>query len=97
LLEPEVGEHRGLIDVTSDLFGAPLSCDVLSARQLRTPTAAREADQVLGHQRDCPPRTLLPRRVRRRVDDDLTHDSPPCVVGIAARNEKPGECVRHSQ
>jgi hypothetical protein len=37
-----------LIDVNSDLFGAPLGGDVLGVGQLRPPTVAGERDQILG-------------------------------------------------
>ena len=80
-----------------DLFGAPLGSDVLSARQRRAPAVAREADQILSHERHGSPRAFLPRRVRRRVDDNLTDDSPPGVVGVTARNEKPRERLCHPQ
>jgi hypothetical protein len=84
-----------LINVNGDLFGTALSGNMLSARQLRAPTLASKADEVLGHQRYRAPRAFLPWRVGRRVDDDLTHDSPPRVVRIATRNEKPRERLRH--
>ena len=81
--------------MTRDLFGTTLSGYVLSARQLRSATIAREADQVLSHQRHRPPRAFLPRRVGRRVDNDLTHDSPPRMVRIAARDKKSRERLCH--
>ncbi len=83
--------------MTSDLLSATLGSDVLSARQLRAPTVARQADEVLSHERDRPPRAFLPRRVGRRVDDYLTYDPPTGVVRIAARHEKPGERLCHPQ
>jgi hypothetical protein len=86
-----------LINVDGDLFGAALGGDMLSARQLRAPTLASKADQVLGHHRYGAPRAFLPRRVGGRVDDDLTDDSPTRVVRIATRNEKPRERLRHPQ
>jgi hypothetical protein len=85
-----------VVNVTSDLFGAPLGSDVLSPRQLRAPTVAGEADQVLGHHRHGPPRALLPRRIGRRVDHNLTHDSPARVMRIAASYEKARERLCNS-
>ncbi len=82
--------------MNSDLLGAPLSSDVLYPRQLRTPTVAGEADEVLGHQRHRTPRTFLPRRVRRRVDDNLANNPPARVMRIAARNEKARERLRNT-
>jgi hypothetical protein len=84
-----------LINVNGDLFGATLSRYMLSARQLRSATVAREADQILGHQRHGPPRALLPRCVGRRVHNHLTHDSPACMVRIAARYKKSREGLCH--
>jgi hypothetical protein len=86
-----------LIDVDRDLFGAALGGDVLSAGQLRAAAVACKADQVLCYQRHRSPRALLPRRVGRRVDDDLTDDPPARVVRIAARYKKPCERLRHPQ
>lgn len=83
--------------MSRDLFGATLGSDVLSARQRRAPGVARQADQILGHKRHGSPRAFLPRRVRRRVDDNLTDHSPPGVVGVAARNEKPRERLCHPE
>ena len=81
--------------MNGDLFGAALSGDMLSARQLRATTVAGEADEVLGYKRYRPPRALLPRGVGRRVNDDLTDDSPTRVVRIATRNQKPRQRLRH--
>jgi hypothetical protein len=85
-----------LIYVNSDLFGAPLGGDVLGVGQLRPPTVASECDEILGHHRYRASRTLLPRRVGRRVDDNLTDDSPASVMRVTTRNEKPRERVGHS-
>ena len=74
----------------SDLFGASLGGDVLCVGQLRPPTVAGECDEVLGDHRYCASRTLLPGRIGRRVDDNLTDDSPTSVMRIATRNKKPG-------
>jgi hypothetical protein len=95
LLEPQVRKDRGLIDVTRDLFRTTLSGYMLSTRQLRSATVTRETDQVLSHQRHRPPRAFFPWGVGRRVDNDLTHDSPPRMVGIAARDKKPRERLCH--
>lgn len=81
--------------MNGDLFGATLSRYMLSARQLRSATVAREADQILGYQRHGPPRALLPRCVGRRVHNHLTHDSPACMVRIAARYKKSREGLCH--
>jgi hypothetical protein len=68
---------------------------MLSARQLRPPTITGKADEILRDQRHRAPRALLPGGVGRRIDDNLTHDSPTSVVRIAARNEKPCERLGH--
>jgi hypothetical protein len=80
-----------LINVSGDLLGTTLGSNVLSARQLRAATVAGQADQILGYQRHRASRAPLPRRIRGRIDDHLTDDAPTRVVGIATRNEKPGE------
>jgi hypothetical protein len=79
-----------------DLLGTALSGDVLSARQRGAPSFACKGDQVLCDQRYGPPSALLPRRVGRRVDDNLTHGPPACVVRIAARDEKPRQRLCHT-
>ena len=84
-----------MINVTGDLFGTTLSGYMLCARQLRSATVAREADQVLSYQRHGPPRALLPRCVGRRVHDHLTYDSPACMMRIAARYKESRERLRH--
>jgi hypothetical protein len=96
MVEPEIREHRGLINVASDLLGATPGGDVLSARQLRAPAGAREAQEVLHHQRHRPPRTLRPRRVRGRLDDNLADDPPARVVGVTAGYEEPRERLGHA-
>jgi hypothetical protein len=85
-----------LIHVDSDLFGAPLGGDVLGAGQLRPPTVACEGDEILGDHWHRASRALLPRRVGRRVDDNLTDDSPTSVMRVATRNKKPRERIGHS-
>jgi hypothetical protein len=75
--------------VNGNLFSTPLGRDVLSAHELRTPAVAGKADEVLGYERDGAPGALLPRSIGSRVDDDLAHDAPTGVVGIAARYEEP--------
>lgn len=85
-----------MVYVNSDLFGAPLGGDVLRVSQLRPPALAAECDQILGDDGCRASRALLPRRIGRRVDDNLTDDSPTSVMGVATRNEKPGERVGHS-
>jgi hypothetical protein len=84
-----------LIYVKRDLFGAPLGGDVLGVRQPRPPTVASQGDEVLGDHRHRASRALLPWRVGRRVDDNLTHDSPTSVMRVATRNKKPRERSGH--
>ena len=81
--------------MNGDLFGTTLSRHMLSARQLRSATVARVADQVLSYQRHGPPRALLPRCVGRLVHDHLTYDSPACMMRIAARYKESRERLRH--
>lgn len=84
-----------MINVTGDLFGTTLSGHMLSARQVRSATVARETDQVLSYQRNRPPRAFLPWGVGRRVHNDLTHDSPARMVRITACDKKSRERLRH--
>jgi hypothetical protein len=84
-----------LINVTGDLLGATLSGYMLSARQLRSAPAAREADQVLSYQRHRPPRTFLPWCVGRRVHNDLTNGPPARMVRITSRDKKSRERLCH--
>jgi hypothetical protein len=95
VLEPEIREHRSLINVRGDLLGAALRGDVLSARELRAATGTSQADEVTGDQWHGAPRTLLPRRVGSRVNDDLADDSPTRVMRIASRDEKPCQRLGH--
>ena len=57
----------------------------------RAPAAScrgrQQAFGVFRRQRHRAPRAPLPRRVSRRIDDNLTHDSPTTMVRIAAGNE----------
>jgi hypothetical protein len=84
-----------LINVNGNLLGSALGGDMLSACQRRPPTLASKPDEILRHQRYRAPRAPLPRRVRRRIDDNLTHDSPTGMVRIATRNEKSGQRLGH--
>jgi hypothetical protein len=88
-VETQVGEERGLIDVNGDLLGAALGSDVLCARQRRASAVAGEGDEILGDEWYGAPRALLPRRVGRRVNDNLTDDPPARVMGVTAGDEKP--------
>jgi hypothetical protein len=78
-----------LINVRGDLFGSALGGDMLSTRELRAPAVPGQADEISGYQRHRAARAFPPRRVGRRVDDDLTDGSPTRVVRVATRNEKP--------
>jgi hypothetical protein len=82
--------------VNSNLFGATLGGDVLSAHQRRSPLGAGKVDEILGYERYRAPRAPLPRGVGRRVDDNLPNDSPAGVVRIAAGDEKPCERLGHT-
>src|SRR3981189_3615410 len=54
VLEPKVGKHRSLIDVTGDLLRAALGGEVLGAGELRAATLAGKAQQITGYERHCP-------------------------------------------
>ncbi len=84
-----------MIYVNSDLFGAALGGDVLGVGQLRPSTTAGQRNEILGHDRYRASRALLPGRVGRRVNDDLTDDSPTSVMRIATRNQEPRERIGH--
>ncbi len=86
-----------MIDVNGNLLGAALCCDVLSTREWRTTAVASKPDQIFCDQRHRAARTLLPRRVSRRVDDNLSDNSPTRVMRIAAGNEEPRKRLRHPQ
>jgi hypothetical protein len=85
-----------LIYVGSDLLGAALGGDVLSLNQPRSPAVAPQGHEILGHHRNGPASAFLPRRVGRRVDDDLAHDPPAGVVRVAARHEKPRQRISYA-
>jgi hypothetical protein len=91
VLEPQVGKHRSLIDVTGDLLRAALGGDVLGARELRAATRSGKVQQITGNERHCPAGTLLPRSVGSRIHHDLTNDSPARMMRVAASNEKARE------
>ena len=91
VLEPQVGKHRSLIDVTRDLLRPALGGDVLSARELRAASLTGKAQQISGYERHCPPSTLLPRCVGGRIHHDLTNDSPARMMRVAASDEKARE------
>ena len=74
-----------------DFLGAALGGDVLGTRQRSAPLAAGQGHQVVGDQPHGSPRAFLPGRIGRRVHDNLTHDPPAGVVGVAAGDEKPGQ------
>ncbi len=97
MLEPQVRQDHGLIDVNGDLLGAALRRDVLRACELGATAVAPKLDQIVCHQRHRPARTLLPRRVGSRVDHDLTHNPPTRVMRIAPRNQKASERLRHPE
>ena len=92
--QPEVGEHGRAVEVAGDLLGPPPRRDVLGAMQRRAALARRQAQEIRGDQRDRAPGALLPRRVGGGVDDDLAHDAPAGVMGLAARDEEVRERVR---
>jgi hypothetical protein len=79
-----------LVNVNGDLLGAALGGDVLGAGERRPAMVAGKPEEIFGHQRYRAPRAPLPRRVSRRIDDNLAHDPPTSVVRIAAGNEEPG-------
>jgi hypothetical protein len=79
--------------VGGDLFGPPLSSDVLGVRQLGTPGGASKGNEIVGDHRYSSSRTLLPWRVRGRIDDDLADDPPASVMRITTRDQKTRERV----
>ena len=79
-----------------DLLGAALGSDVLRARQRRAATIARQRDQVLGDEWYGSAGAPLPRRIGRRVDDDLTDDSPTRVVRVTAGDQKTRQGFGHA-
>ena len=76
-----------------DLFGPPLSSDVLGVRQLGTPGGASKGNEIVGDHRYSSSRTLLPWRVRGRIDDYLADGSPASMMRIATRDKKPRQRV----
>ena len=58
------------------------------------PAPSAERNEILGYEWHGAPRALLPRRVGRRVDHDLTDDPPASMVRVTAAHEKPGERFR---
>ena len=90
-LEPDLGEHGRVVEVTGDLLGAAAGGEVLGAVQRRPALRRRQVQQVLGDERDRAPGAALPRRVGGGVHDDLAHDAPARVMGLAARDQEAGE------
>jgi hypothetical protein len=86
-----------LINMNRDLLGAALGGDMLGACQRRPATIFGKPEEILRHEWYRAPRAPLPRRVSRRIDDNLTHDSPTGMVRIAPRYEKPGQRIRYTQ
>jgi hypothetical protein len=79
--------------VRGNLFGSPLSGDVLGLRQLGPPGGSSKRDEIVGDHRYSASRALLPWRVRGRIDDDLPDGSPAGVMRIATCDKKPRERV----
>ena len=77
--------------MAGDLLGATDRGDVLGPEERGTAALAGQRQQVFGDQRDGPARALLPRRVSCGIHDDLTHDPPAGVMGLAAVDEKAGQ------
>jgi hypothetical protein len=80
-----------MVEMAGDLLGAAAGGEVLGAVQRRAPFLGREVQEILGHLGHRAPRALLPRRVGRGVNDDLTHDAPARVMGLAASDEEARE------
>ena len=76
-----------------DLFGSPLSGDVLGVRQLGPPGGSGKGDEIVGDHRYSSSRALLPWRVRGRIDDDLADGAPAGVMRITTCDKKPRERV----
>lgn len=80
-----------MVNVDGDLLSAALGGDMLGAGQRCPATVGGKPEEIFRHERYRAPRAPLPRRVSRRIHDNLTHDSPTTMVRIAARNEEPGQ------
>jgi hypothetical protein len=91
VLEPEVGKHRSLIDVTGDLLRAALGGDVLGARELRSAALSGQVQQITRYEWHSSAGALLPRCVGGRIHHHLTNDSPARMMGVAASDEKARE------
>jgi hypothetical protein len=79
--------------VRGDLFGSPLSGDVLGLRQLGPSGGSSKGDEIAGHHRYGAPGAFLPWRVSGGVDDHLAHGSPARVMRIATCDQKPRKRV----
>ena len=79
--------------MAGDLLGTPLRGDVLGASQWCATATAGETQQIFGNQRHSATRALLPRRVGRRVDDHLAHDSPAGMVRVATGDKETCQCL----
>jgi len=91
LLDSEVREQHGLIDVARDLLGASLGGDVLRTVERRAAALFRKAQQIAGDQRNRPARAFLPWRVGGRAHDHLTNGSPTGMVRVTASDEEASE------
>src|SRR3954470_754465 len=75
-VQSQVGEDRGAVDVRGDPLGAALGGDVLDTDEPCAAAFGRDAQEVFSHIGDRAAGASLPRRVGRRVDDDLADDPP---------------------
>ena len=80
-----------MIEVIGDLLGPAAGGEVLGAMQRRAALSRRELQQVGGDDRDRAAGAALPGCVGGGVDDDLAHDAPSRVMGLAAGDEEAGE------
>jgi hypothetical protein len=80
-----------MVEVAGDLLGPAAGGEVLGTMQRRAPLLGREVQQVLGDLGNGSTGALLPRCIGRGVHDDLAHDAPARVMGLAASDEEARE------
>jgi hypothetical protein len=80
-----------VIEVAGDLLRTAAGGEVLGTMQRRAPLLGREVQQVLGNLGNGSTGALLPRGIGRGVHDDLAHDPPARVMGLAACDEEARE------
>jgi len=80
-----------MVEMPGDLLGAAARGEMLGAVQRRPALFGGELEKVLRDERDGAACAAFPGCVGGGVHDDLTHDAPAGVMGLAAGDEEARE------